>query len=218
MRRDEAMWTTATRSKRRRLPSKHLLRRATRLRKRWSRRLRASRRLDTRRLPIASLPVRGCARSSPSGRVCARRELLRNLDGEVVRAHDNVAQMRARLYAAISSDESEAMGEVRAGLDALGDGRDKSLDELTATREAALLADEETSSLCESVAELWSVASEEAALRQLRSFAMSGHLDATLRLHALMTTSTTERESAALCELRATERRLAALLALRSVS
>ena len=151
--------------------------------------------------------------------MCARRELLRNLDGEVVRAHDNVAQMRARLYAAISSDESEAMGEVRAGLDALGDGRDKSLDELTATREAALLADEETSlSLCESVAELWSVASEEAALRQLRSFAMSGHLDATLRLHALMTTSTTERESAALCELRATERRLAALLALRSVS
>lgn len=60
---------------------------------------------------------------------------------------------------------------------------------------------------------LWGSSDEEVVARQLTSFAAAAMLPE-VRMHALCTSSTTERLSAALCALRAQERRMGALLAL----
>eukprot|EP00315_Gephyrocapsa_oceanica_P041008 CAMPEP_0185478360 /NCGR_PEP_ID=MMETSP1366-20130426/4680_1 /TAXON_ID=38817 /ORGANISM="Gephyrocapsa oceanica, Strain RCC1303" /LENGTH=485 /DNA_ID=CAMNT_0028085623 /DNA_START=49 /DNA_END=1506 /DNA_ORIENTATION=- len=85
---------------------------------------------------------------------------------------------------------------------------------------AATSADEP---LGETLAELWGLPPgsgafhrEQAAERQLLSFAAAATLGPQIRAHALTCTSATGRLSAALCALRKQERRLAAILTLRN--
>mmetsp|Transcript_25798 Transcript_25798/g.76809 ORF Transcript_25798/g.76809 Transcript_25798/m.76809 type:complete len:102 (+) Transcript_25798:3-308(+) len=85
---------------------------------------------------------------------------------------------------------------------------------------AASSADEP---LGETLAELWGLPPgsgafhrEQAAERQLLSFAAAATLGPQIRAHALTCTSATGRLSAALCALRQQERRLAAILTLRN--
>mmetsp|Transcript_4148 Transcript_4148/g.9018 ORF Transcript_4148/g.9018 Transcript_4148/m.9018 type:complete len:129 (-) Transcript_4148:199-585(-) len=124
--------------------------------------------------------------------------------------------MRVRLFEDTAAHDGVDIGgaapseleEIRAlGKDSLAD--------LIAARRRVLLADQAT--LCDSLSAVWGVSDETSAERQIFSFAAAAAVSPSLRMHALLTSSTSERLSAALCALREQERRLAALLALRSV-
>ena len=170
---------------------------------------------------------------SPEEVVRAAKALLSNLDSEIRSSHERVVEMRIKLWDdAISSlrpkeggdaASNAAQGErasvgasaaLAAELEALGDERCASLDTLIASRRRLLNeaaaergseSDCDPSSLmmvCKRVPGLWGedVACAE---RQLFSFAAAAMMGASVRANALMTCSTTERLSAALCAVRA---------------
>lgn len=164
---------------------------------------------------------------SPAEVVAAARELLQNLGTELRSSHASIAAMRARL-------------RPTGGPEWLQDEWLARLDDVVASRRAALCSDstgvesatqnshdpanvpaddsaaaDDTGTLCAFVGGLWGIRSEAAGARQLLSFASAATMGTDIRSHALFTQSTSERLSAALCALRAGERRLAAELALR---
>lgn len=158
---------------------------------------------------------------SPAEVVAAARELLQNLETELRSSHASIAAMRARLWPT-------------GGPEWLQDEWLARLDDVVASRRAALCSDstgvesatpnshdpanvpaDDTGTLCAFVGGLWGIRSEAAGERQLLSFASAATMGTDIRSHALFTQSTSERLSAALCALRAGERRLAAELALR---
>jgi len=160
---------------------------------------------------------------SPAEVVAAARELLMNMEAELRKAHANVVDMRSRLFEDGLEEGSSALNDE---LRALGGERVTSLDELVATRRAVLLGEAgsvggqalpSAEPLCEILGPVWGVATEASATRQALSFAAAAAVDPAVRMHALLTSSTSERLSASLCALREQERRLAAMLALRAV-
>ena len=134
--------------------------------------------------------------------------------------HASVAALRGRLWAAVQAEGAEAPSELQRELEALGPERAAGLAELVEARRAALLGEQLPggSSLCEAISELWGTAQEDAAERQLLSFAAAAAATPAARGRALLATSVTERLSAALCALREEQRRLAAVLSLRGVA
>lgn len=68
--------------------------------------------------------------------------------------------------------------------------------------------------LCDELGELWDVHTDDEAARTILSFAAAATLSSSIRMHALLSQSTTERLSASLYALRVAERRLAAELSL----
>ena len=155
--------------------------------------------------------------------VAAARELLMNMEGELRKAHANVVDMRSRLFEDELEEGSSALNDE---LRALGGERVTSLDALVATRRAVLLGEAggvggqalpSSEPLCEILGPVWGVATEASATRQALSFAAAAAVDPAVRMHALLTSSTSERLSASLCALREQERRLAAMLALRAI-
>jgi len=146
-----------------------------------------------------------------------------NLEGEISKSHANVARLRAQLSnGAVSGKERlPSDGPIADHLPV--DEAILSLDDLVASRRRSLLdsaggINDGLTTLCEGVGEVWDVTSEAAATRTLLSFAAAATMNADVRTHALFTQSATERLCAALCALRETERRLAAVLSLRGVA
>ena len=133
---------------------------------------------------------------SPESVVQAAKALLANLDREIAKSYGNVLQMRSRL--------SEEGAESGTAADTA------SLDERV-KRACSSSVDELT------LVDLWGASDRRVVERQLFSFLAAASAGPNVRMHALLTSSTTERLSASLCALREEERRLAAMCALRGV-
>jgi hypothetical protein len=145
--------------------------------------------------------------------------LLRNLEGELRTTLATLAATRATLWQRGAGDGGAA-DEVMAELEALGDERSATLDELIASRinvlsEAATA--EGGGASCAGLSELWGV-NAEAAKQQVLSFAAAATLGGMVRSNALTASSTPERLYLALAAAREQQRRMGAMLALKGAA
>ena len=142
--------------------------------------------------------------------------LLSNLEGELRSTLASLSALRAQLWQQ-GADEPGAAALI-AELEALGEDRGASLDELVATRTdvltAAALAD--GGAPCDCLSELWGV-DVDAGKRQVLSFAAAATLGGAVRANALVSTSASQRLYMALAAAREQQRRLGAVLALKGL-